>query len=104
MTSEGTGQPEESQDPEEPQDIGAILRIHRQQRKLTGAALAEHVGLSQAKISRIETGRTIANADDVHAIAQSLDIPADETARLVNIARQRSSISHGTKRRLDRAR
>lgn len=71
-------------------DLGAILRAHRVRRGLSGAALATRLGsgISQAKISRIETGHTAPSPEDVRRIAQALRLPADEAEELVSLARR----------------
>lgn len=96
MAAEGAGRPAESQ------EVGSLLRVHRQSQKLTGGALAARVGLSQAKVSRIETGRTVASPADVRLLAEGLGLAPDETERLVRLARRRnSSPSRPARRRPD---
>lgn len=71
-------------------DLGGILRAHRMRQGLSGAALATRLGsgISQAKISRIETGHTVPSAEDVRRIAQALRLPPGETEELVGLARR----------------
>lgn len=93
MTEEGAGPPDDTQ------QVGSLLRIHRQRKKLTGGALAARAGLSQAKVSRIETGRTAASVADVQSLAEGLELPAQETERLKRLAARQSMPSHSTRRR-----
>lgn len=67
--------------------LGARLRELRTDRRLTGRQLAVRLGWTQSKISKLETGRQTATADDLLAWAESTDHPeaADEL-----IARLRS--------------
>jgi transcriptional regulator with XRE-family HTH domain len=61
--------------PDEP--LGATLARMRRARRVTGAALAVMVGMSQPKISRIERGKGNVDPEDVVAIARALG--ADES-------------------------
>ena len=85
MTHGDTGPSEDPVDA----DLGGILRAHRMRQGLSGAALATRIGsgISQAKISRIETGHTVPSPEDVRRIAQALRLPADETDELAGLAR-----------------
>ncbi|MCM4084777.1 helix-turn-helix domain-containing protein [Paractinoplanes hotanensis] len=63
--------------------VGVVLARWRKERKLSGQALGELVGMSQAKISRLETGVSIPDMLDVRRIAEALELPAAEVSRLV---------------------
>ncbi|WP_306206493.1 helix-turn-helix domain-containing protein [Actinoplanes sp. RD1] len=63
--------------------LGEELARHRRRRGLTGRQLGEIVAMSQAKISRIETGTGTTEPDDVGVIARALDLGEDEARRLV---------------------
>ncbi|WP_305786812.1 helix-turn-helix domain-containing protein [Symbioplanes lichenis] len=63
--------------------LGEELARHRRRRGLTGRQLGEIVGMSQAKISRIETGAGTTEPGDVGTIARALDLGEDEGRRLV---------------------
>jgi transcriptional regulator with XRE-family HTH domain len=54
------------------------LRIARVLARLTQLQLANMVGLKESDISRIETGRTVANCETKERIARALDKPAFE--------------------------
>jgi len=56
--------------------VGEVLARLRRGRRMTGAQLAELVGMSQPKISRIERGKGVADPDDIDRIARELG--ADE--------------------------
>lgn len=68
--------------------VGAALARARRARKITGQRLGSSIGMSQAKISRIETGAVAADPDDVLKIAQALGLPVPEQERLVENAQR----------------
>ncbi|MEU4690334.1 helix-turn-helix transcriptional regulator [Actinoplanes sp. NPDC023714] len=70
--------------PAEP--VGAILLRWRKRRRLTGQQLGDRVGMSQAKISRLETGAVAAEPGDVRLLAEALEMPAVEAERVVELA------------------
>ena len=63
--------------------VGAVLRQRRRRLELSGQDLAGRVGMSQAKISRIETGVVGADPADVRRLARALGRPDDEVRDLV---------------------
>ncbi|GAA2538694.1 helix-turn-helix transcriptional regulator [Winogradskya consettensis] len=66
--------------------LGAALARHRRRRGVTGTQLGEAVGMSQAKISRLENGVGPAEPGDVEAIARALGVDDAELRRLVEQA------------------
>ncbi|GAA2705052.1 helix-turn-helix domain-containing protein [Actinoplanes palleronii] len=68
--------------------IGAALRFARLRAGLTGADLANRAGMSQAKVSRLETGKSPADPADVRTLAQAMGLPADEAEALESLATQ----------------
>lgn len=70
--------------------VGAALARLRSDRKLSGAELGRVVGMSQAKISRIETGAGVPDPGDVAAIARALGAGEEEIRRLVEQAADRA--------------
>ena len=76
--------PDSGDRPIEP--VGAILARWRKRRKLTGQALGDRVRMSQAKISRLETGAVAAEPSDVRLLAEALEMPPAEVERLVELA------------------
>jgi transcriptional regulator with XRE-family HTH domain len=66
----------------EPPPGAAIARLRRAA-GLTGQQLGQMVKMSQAKISRIETGQASASPDDVARLARALGASRDVTDRLV---------------------
>ncbi len=66
--------------------VGAALRLLRRQAGLTEHQLGRRVAMSQAKISRIESGATGVSPDDVGRIARALGAPTDVGNRLVEQA------------------
>jgi transcriptional regulator with XRE-family HTH domain len=68
------------------EDVGSLLRSHRERRGMSGSALAALAGMSQAKVSRLETGRTPVTPEDVRLLADGLELNADETEALIRLA------------------
>ncbi|MFF5084710.1 helix-turn-helix domain-containing protein [Actinoplanes sp. NPDC000266] len=75
--SSAPGTPADSEEP-----VGAALARMRRERNLTGATVAERVGMSQPKISRIERGKGAADPEDVALIARTLGASESETQAL----------------------
>jgi len=70
--------------------VGRDLRALRRSRGLTGQQLGALTGMSQAKISRIETGAVTADVGDVEVLASALQAPAEVREELV----ERAARSH----------
>ncbi|SNY46855.1 helix-turn-helix domain-containing protein [Paractinoplanes atraurantiacus] len=66
--------------------VGAELARWRRRKKISGQLLGDRVGMSQAKISRLENGVSQPDPQDVRSIAAALGLPADEVERLVALA------------------
>jgi transcriptional regulator with XRE-family HTH domain len=66
--------------------LGGELRSRREMRGLSGQQLADQLGWSQAKVSRIEGARTRADISDVAALLEALDVPTAERAGLLEVA------------------
>jgi transcriptional regulator with XRE-family HTH domain len=66
--------------------IGPELRAARKRSGLTGAEAARRAGMSQAKISRLETGVSLPDPADVRALGEAMGLPADDVAALVTMA------------------
>jgi mRNA interferase RelE/StbE len=58
----------------------APLRVYRDLRGLTQAALAEKAGVSRVTIAEIETGRKHGSVASLRALADSLDVTLDDLA------------------------
>ncbi|BBH68232.1 transcriptional regulator [Actinoplanes sp. OR16] len=71
-------------EPVEP--VGVILQRWRKRRRLTGQQLGDRVGMSQAKISRLENGHVSVEPGDVRLLVEALDVPRAEAERLVELA------------------
>ncbi|MEU4419768.1 helix-turn-helix transcriptional regulator [Actinoplanes sp. NPDC024001] len=67
-------------------EVGGRIRERREELRLTAQALAERVSMSQAKISRIETGRSSVTPEDVRRIADALQMSPAEADELVKLA------------------
>jgi transcriptional regulator with XRE-family HTH domain len=68
-------------------ELGTRLRALRRRAGLTGAELAGRAGMSQAKISKLETGQTTASVEDVERLASVLGAPPDQATALVDQAK-----------------
>jgi len=70
-------------------DLAQTLRELRKRAGLTGDRLAARCGISQSKISKIETGKVLPSIVDVERMLQALNAPSDvveETATLARLA------------------
>ena len=63
--------------------LGAAIARLRKARKLTGVRLASGTGMSQSKISRIESGKALPTREEAERIARVLRLAEGETRRLV---------------------
>lgn len=68
--------------------VGRVIHRWRRNANLTGAQLAGRVGMSQAKVSRVETGATVPGPVDIRKIGRALNVPDDEIEWLVVRAEQ----------------
>jgi len=66
--------------------LGAKLRELRDAAGITGGQLAGRVGMSQSKISKLETGRLLPSVEDVERLANALRAPDDVKAALLDQA------------------
>lgn len=67
--------------------LAESLRALRRDSGLSGERLAKRAHMSQAKISRIETGRLLPSITDVERILRALEVPTDEAAELLSLAK-----------------
>jgi transcriptional regulator with XRE-family HTH domain len=70
------------------EQLAASLRALRQRAGLTGEQLASQTGLSQPKVSRIETGRSLPNLKEVRAWAQATGASEEELGELAGLLEQ----------------
>jgi transcriptional regulator with XRE-family HTH domain len=68
-------------------ELASALRDARRGAGLTGERLAARCGISQSKISKIETGKVLATITDVERILNALGTSQDRTAELMALAR-----------------
>ena len=80
---------DEAADADEP--VGAALARWRKRKKMSGQELGDRVGMSQPKVSRLETGASSPDPHDVRRIAEALDLPSSEIERLVGLADRSSN-------------
>jgi transcriptional regulator with XRE-family HTH domain len=64
-----------------------MVRTLRRDRRMTGVELARRVGISQSRISRIETGHLVPQGDEVNRIADALQVDASTRQELQDQAR-----------------
>ncbi|MFE0023497.1 helix-turn-helix domain-containing protein [Amycolatopsis sp. NPDC059021] len=68
-------------------ELAEVLRELRKAAGLSGDRLAVKAHMSQAKISRIETGRVLPTVTEVDRILTALAVPADQAAELLKLTR-----------------
>ncbi len=68
-------------------ELAAALREARKRAGLTGDRLAARCGISQSKISKIETGKVLPTVTDVERILTALGAGGERTADLMALAR-----------------
>lgn len=66
--------------------LAAEMRRIRELRGMSGRELAQKVRISQSKVSRIESGRTVPTSSDVTAWAKAVDVSDDDREWLVALA------------------
>lgn len=69
------------------QDLASALRYLRQASGLSGERLARRCGMSQSKVSRIETGRLLPSVIDVDSMLRALRVDHAMRAELLALAR-----------------
>lgn len=74
-------------------DLAETLRQLRRAAGLSGERLAVRCAMSQSKISRIESGKTLPSVLDVERILKALDVPAEAAQGLLVLAR-RANVQH----------
>ncbi len=72
--------------PAKREQLAAELRRVRELRGMSGRELAQHVQISQSKVSRIESGRTIPTLPEVSAWANAVEVGEDHREWLVALA------------------
>jgi transcriptional regulator with XRE-family HTH domain len=70
------------------EQLAASLRALRQRAGLTGEQLAGQTGLSQPKVSRIETGRSLPNLEEVRVWARVTGASEEELGELAALLEQ----------------
>ncbi len=70
-----------------PDELSATLRRLRQDAHLSGIKAAQAAGLSQPKISRLETGKQVPTRTEVETLCRVYGAPARTKQQLVTIAR-----------------
>jgi transcriptional regulator with XRE-family HTH domain len=81
--------------------VGAALKRLRRLARLTGQQLADRVGMSQAKISRIENGVGHVKPEDVRSLAEALGASGEIVDELVEQAEQAEQAGRADDRMAD---
>ncbi|MFI0470305.1 helix-turn-helix domain-containing protein [Saccharopolyspora sp. 5N102] len=68
-------------------NLADTLKQLRKAAGLSGERLAVRAAMSQSKISRIESGKTLPTVADVERIMTALDVPADAREELLSLTR-----------------
>jgi transcriptional regulator with XRE-family HTH domain len=68
-------------------ELATALREARKQAGLTGDRLAARCGISQSKISKIETGKVLPSITDVERILTAFGLGGERTAELITLVR-----------------
>jgi transcriptional regulator with XRE-family HTH domain len=68
--------------------VAAELRVLREQAGLSGAEVAKRMGMSPSKISRIETGNSGLQIEDVAALLGLYQVPASTRDELLDLVRR----------------
>jgi transcriptional regulator with XRE-family HTH domain len=84
------------------EELAARLRDARQAAGLTGERLAARCGISQSKISKIETGKALATATDVERILTALGAGPEQANELLALARLANTEFQGVRASLRR--
>ncbi|GAA0934741.1 helix-turn-helix domain-containing protein [Virgisporangium aurantiacum] len=74
--------------------LGRTVAKHRRQAGLTGHELGAAVGMSQSKISRLESGRANVTPREIGKLASALGIPESELRRVLDEPTDRDRNSH----------
>jgi len=83
-------------------ELAAALRAARKTAGLTGERLAARCGISQGKISKIETGKVLPSASDADRILSALGVGEARRAELVALARLANTEFQGVRAALQR--
>jgi ribosome-binding protein aMBF1 (putative translation factor) len=74
--------------------LAEAIRSLRYEKELTSRGLAATSGISQSKISKIETGQQIPTAEDITKLATALRLPSGVADELVREAHARKRVPH----------
>jgi transcriptional regulator with XRE-family HTH domain len=66
--------------------LAGELQQLREAAALTTRELADRLGVSQSKVTKLENARTVPSVEDVRAWAVATNAPAEQAARLVDLA------------------
>ena len=83
-------------------ELAAAVRELRRAARLTGDRLAARCGISQSKISKIETGRALPSATDVERILSALGVADERQRELMALVRLANTEFQGVRASLRR--
>jgi transcriptional regulator with XRE-family HTH domain len=83
-------------------ELAIALREARRRAGLTGDRLAARCGISQSKISKLETGKVLASVTDVERILSALSVSDEHQRELVALARLANTEFQGVRASLRR--
>jgi transcriptional regulator with XRE-family HTH domain len=69
-------------------ELGALLRARRTERGWTAEHVADRLGMSTSKLSRLETGHRGASARDINELCDLYEVDEDQRRRLLALARE----------------
>lgn len=75
-----------------PVDVGLVLRAMRERRGMAQAELARRLSVTQATVSRWETGGDAPSAETIHALGFALGASVEETLALASAAGERTGL------------
>ena len=84
------------------EELATSLRDARRAAGLTGERLSARCGISQSKISKIETGKVLATASDVERILTALGTGQERANQLLALARLANTEFQGVRASLRR--
>ncbi|MFI6321394.1 helix-turn-helix domain-containing protein [Nonomuraea sp. NPDC050556] len=67
--------------------LGQELKLLRERRRLTGRDVAEALGWSPSKVSRIESSKTMPSAEDIEALGRLYDLDDEKLTELLELLR-----------------
>lgn len=80
--------------PEDPRQIGKLIRNLRREQDLTGVAIAKQAGISQSKLSKIETGIILPTAAEAQMMLHILGVAEHIQQQIADLLSRRRTERH----------